>query len=35
MEEHVSLLRKQGLPIPPESTNATVAIRIESKVAVV
>ena len=34
MEEHVGLLREQGLPIPPESTNATVTIRNESKVAV-
>ena len=34
MEEHVGLLREQGLPIPPENTNATVTIRNESKVAV-
>ena len=34
MEEHVALLREQGLPIPPESTNAIVTIRNESKVAV-
>jgi predicted RNase H-like HicB family nuclease len=34
MEEHVALLREQGLPIPPENANATVTIRNESKVAV-
>ena len=34
MEEHVGLLREQGLPIPPESPNAIVTIRNESKVAV-
>lgn len=34
MEEHVALLREQGLPIPPESANATVTIRNENKVSV-
>jgi predicted RNase H-like HicB family nuclease len=34
MEEHVALLREQGLPVPPENANATVTIRNESKVAV-
>lgn len=34
MEEHIALLREQGLPVPPENANATVTIRNESKVAV-
>lgn len=32
MEEHVALLREQGLPVPPENANATVTIGNESKV---
>ena len=34
MEEHVALLREQGLPVPPENANVTVTIRNEGKVAV-
>lgn len=34
MEEHVALLRTQGLVVPPENENATVTIRNESKIAV-
>ena len=34
MEEHVALLREQGLPVPAENPNATVTIRNESKIAV-
>lgn len=27
MEEHVALLRQQGLPVPSESTNPTVLVQ--------
>ena len=27
MEEHVQLLRRQGLPVPPENPNPTVIVR--------
>ena len=34
MEEHVGLLREQGLPVPPGNPNASVVIRDEQKAAV-
>ena len=33
MQEHVDLLRKQGLPVPPPSADPTVTIQNERRVA--
>lgn len=34
MQEHVELLRKKGLPIPPENENPTISIQNERKLQV-
>ena len=33
MEEHVQLLRQQGLPVPPENPNPTVIVRNQQPIA--
>jgi len=33
MQEHVDLLKKQGLPVPPRNANPTVTIQNEQRVA--
>ena len=34
MQEHVALLRAQGLPVPPRNSNPTITIQNEKKAAV-
>ena len=34
MEEHVSLLKEQGLPVPPENSDPKIIIQNEKKAAV-
>jgi predicted RNase H-like HicB family nuclease len=34
MKEHVTLLKKQGLPVPPANPNPIITIRNEKKLAV-
>ena len=33
MEEHLQLLRQQGLPVPPENPNPTVIVRNQQPIA--
>ena len=35
MKEHIKLLKKEGLPIPPKSENPKIIIQNEGKLAVV
>jgi predicted RNase H-like HicB family nuclease len=34
MQEHVELLREQGMPVPPASLEPTITIRNESRQAI-
>jgi hypothetical protein len=34
MEEHVSLLKEQGLPVPPRNPDPKITIQNEKKIAV-
>lgn len=33
MQEHVDLLKKQGLPVPPRNPNPTVTVQNEQRIA--
>ena len=35
MEEHVALLKEQGLPVPKASANPTIVIKNEKKLATI